>query len=93
MSSAEHEVPEDLPPPTPAMEMMRFLVEAYVGTAPPKQAAAFVRALAEIVRNDQECPPPVRMSPRGMEAARSHRQAISVLRRELPGYLSRLDDI
>lgn len=85
------ELREVRPEPVEAVavvELVNLYATAVIGSVSKRRAVAIVSALAEMVRDDAEEPVP--LGAQAVERRRARRQAMALLRAQLPGLTARL---
>lgn len=91
--SAPPSVAQDLPPPSPEIILIRVAISAYLSTNSKKKGDAFLKAMAEILRDETSLAAVVAIrGPAQADAvAKARRGAMALFRALLPTLLGRVE--
>lgn len=83
---------EILPPPSAELVLIRVFVEAFLETAPPKQARSFMRVATGILADEESLALafPIRPTARQPEITKARRGAVAMYRQLLPTLMARV---
>ncbi|WP_332690049.1 hypothetical protein [Devosia sp.] len=89
---ADQSAPEELPPPSAEIVLLRVFVSAYLTTNSRKKGDAFLRAAAEILASEESLAAvmPIRGASQAAAVSKARRGAIALFRALTPTFLGRL---
>ncbi|HEY9219513.1 MAG TPA: hypothetical protein VIO94_15810 [Phenylobacterium sp.] len=83
---------DDMPPPSAEIVLVRVAISAYLATNSRKKGDAFLRAMAEILRDEESLSSivPIRPAPNAANLQGARRGAIALFRALLPTLIAKL---
>ncbi|WP_332763991.1 hypothetical protein [Phenylobacterium sp.] len=89
---ADPPAPSELPPPSAEIVLLRVFASAYLTTVSRKKGDAFLRAAAEILRDEESLAAvmPIRGASQAAAVSKARRGAIALFRALTPTFLGRL---
>lgn len=84
--------PDDLPPPSAELVLLRVVIESHLATAPRKRAERYLRTITEKLAAEENLSAVFQIRPTAQheEVRRARRQAALMFERLLPIFLARL---